>query len=290
MAESTPVFIGGAGRSGTTLVVDMLGLHPLISPIYETDFVLQLGGIIFSGRATTFDQLRVQIIQAMDEWTRPLPLRPHQKREHEAFHHGPHYILFHRDFALRKTAELIDKLGARDEPARAFSSFISDLFAEHMRIDGKTSWVNKTPSYVMALPLLKVLFPEMRFIHCVRDGRATACSAMTRSWGPKSVKEAGSWWVKSVKQGVVFGEQFPSQCLLVRYEDVVCAPAESLSRMLQWLERPGDSEKILESYQSGNVRLDASRLHQWKHELTEEDKGIFRQEASATLQMLGYDQ
>ena len=37
-----PVFLGGAGRSGTTLAVDMIGLHPELSPIYETSFVVEL--------------------------------------------------------------------------------------------------------------------------------------------------------------------------------------------------------------------------------------------------------
>ncbi|SES71567.1 Sulfotransferase family protein [Salinibacillus kushneri] len=31
----SPMFIGGAGRSGTTLLVDLIGLHPNISPVYE---------------------------------------------------------------------------------------------------------------------------------------------------------------------------------------------------------------------------------------------------------------
>jgi hypothetical protein len=40
MSTFRPVFIGGAGRSGTTLVVDLLGTHANLSPVYETNFVL----------------------------------------------------------------------------------------------------------------------------------------------------------------------------------------------------------------------------------------------------------
>ena len=145
MTEFPPVFIGGAGRSGTTLVVDMLGLHPRISPVYETDFVMQLGKLLFSGRERSAADLRAQVTRCMDEWTKPLPLRPHHKREHEQFHHGPHYILFDRPFALERTAELLrEALAGR--AAQGFRQFVVSLFEEHCRRDGKPRWVNKTPS------------------------------------------------------------------------------------------------------------------------------------------------
>ena len=35
-----PVFIIGVPRSGTTLLVNLLGSHPLLAPIYETRFLI----------------------------------------------------------------------------------------------------------------------------------------------------------------------------------------------------------------------------------------------------------
>jgi hypothetical protein len=244
--------------------------------------------MIFSPQQGPFDQLRTRITGAMDEWTRPLPIRPHNKREHEKFHHGPHYILFPRDFAMQKTAELIDGLAARN-PMESFRKFVFELFAEHTRLDGKLRWVNKTPAYVLALPPLKAIFPEMRFIHCVRDGRDTACSAMTRSWGPKSVPEAASWWVANVQQGVAFGQKFPEQCLIVRYEDVIRTPEKALGRMLDWLGEPGDPKAILENYQSGSVRLEQSRIGEWRSNFTDDQKQVFWNSAGRMLELLGYE-
>src|SRR5262245_57826679 len=109
--DKAPVFIGGAGRSGTTLVADMLGLHPDISSVYETDFVFELLGLL-SAPAKPDEHTLQRITTVMDVWTRPLPLRPHSKREHEKFFHGPHHILFERPFAMARTSKLVENLRA----------------------------------------------------------------------------------------------------------------------------------------------------------------------------------
>ncbi|MGZ8500831.1 MAG: sulfotransferase, partial [Candidatus Binatia bacterium] len=37
-----PGFIVGVPRSGTTLLINLLGQHPLIAPLYETRFLRNL--------------------------------------------------------------------------------------------------------------------------------------------------------------------------------------------------------------------------------------------------------
>ena len=84
------LFIGGCGRSGTTLVVDVLGLHPRISPIYETDFVMPIA--VMLAKRTPLPQVIARVRSLMDQWTAPLPHRPHNKRAHERvrFYHFIH--------------------------------------------------------------------------------------------------------------------------------------------------------------------------------------------------------
>lgn len=288
MGEFFPVFIGGAGRSGTTLVVDMLGLHPRISPIYETDFVLQLAGLLFGEHGLSLQEIRGRVIRRMDEWTRPLPFRPHSKRDYEQFHHGPHYILFDRAFALERTTELLKQVAA-GRATDGFRDFVLTLFEEHCRRDGKVRWVNKTPAYVNHLPLLRALFPTMRFIHSIRDGRDTACSAVTRSWGPQNYRKAAAWWANRVKRGVAFGRKYPEQYLEVRFEDLVQNPIEHLGRMLTWLDEEGRSEEILRFYQEDGVRLDSSRIGEWRRTFSQEDNRAFWELAGEMLVHFGYN-
>jgi hypothetical protein len=285
--NQAPIFLGGAGRSGTTLVVDMLGLHPRLSPVYETDFVIQLARLFFGEPPQPVAEVCARVAGIMDEWTRPLPLRPHNKRAHEQFHHGPHHILFDRPFALQATHQLIQEVRAGRVPG-GFVQFVQALFAEHCRRDGKARWVNKTPAYVHCLPLLRALFPAMRFLHCVRDGRDTACSAVTRPWGPRDFRSAASWWVNNVAPAVDFGRRHPEQYFEIRFEDLVRHPAEQLGRMLTWLGEEDQAEAILRHYQEGRVRLDGARIGEWERTFTPEDRQVFHEQAGEMLAHFGY--
>jgi len=287
MSDSSPIFIGGAGRSGTTLVVDMIGLHPRISPIYETDFVIQLIDLLFTGKQLPLQKFVASLTHCMDEWTRPLPLRPHNKREHERYHHGPHHILFDRSFALDRTITFASAL-KRGEVEAGFRDFLTALFAEHCRLDGKPRWANKTPAYVHHLPLLQKLFPAMRFVHCIRDGRDVACSVMTRPWGPKTVPEAATWWATKVQDGVTFAEQNPDQCLEVRFEDFLLEPRKTLDRVFCWLGEPACSDEILRHYQDGVVRLEPDRIGEWDRRFSPTDREEFDEVAGQLLDHFGY--
>src|SRR5262245_19697682 len=286
MGCKEPVFIGGAGRSGTTLIVDMLGLHPRLSSIYETDFVLQLMSLVVDKPARV-KTLQKDISRIMDEWTKPLPHRPHNKREHEKFHHGAHHILFDRPFAMDQTRRFLEEV-ASGRAATGLGALIHNLFSEHCRLDGKPRWINKTPDYVQRLPHLHELFQDLRFIHCIRDGRDIACSVITRPWGPKTVPEAAGWWKGKIQSGVQFGKAYPQQYLEVRYEDVVRDPAAHLRRILAWLGEADCSAQMLEHYQGGVVSLDESRIGDWKARFSAEDLRAFAAQTGALLEHFRY--
>lgn len=287
MKDNSPIFIAGAGRSGTTLFADMLGLYPRLSPVYETDFVMQLVDLLFTGKNLPPSQAAALALQIMDKWTAPLPLRPHFKREHERYDHGPHHILFDRAFAMARTKEFVQAV----QSGRAFDglrALMTSLFSEHCRLDNKPRWVNKTPAYIHCLPLLLRMFPTMRLIHCLRDGRDVACSVVTRPWGPKTYAEAAKWWTKSVQAALNFQNEHPDRCITVRYEDLLRKPEDTLGRMLSWLGEDGDSSQILQSYRTNGIRLDPSRIGGWVKSFSPEDANTFQQTAGELLTRFGY--
>jgi len=279
-----PLFIGGAGRSGTTLVVDMLGLHPARSPVYETSFVVQVGAALFGN--APLDARLSRVAAYMDQWSRTLPHQPHNKRPHEVYHHGPHYVRFSREFALARTADLIERAASGDA-AGGMRDFVRALFDEHCRIDEKPRWVNKTPAYVQMLPMLHALFPDMRFIHCVRDGRDVACSVLTRPWGPRTYEEAARWWSRKVLAGRAWAARNPERCLEVRYEDLLAHPARTLQAMIDFAGEEGDAGELLEAYRGATAR-DPSRSGRWRAAFDDSDRGRFGEVAGELLGALGY--
>lgn len=278
-----PVFIGGAGRSGTTLTADLLGLHPQLSPIYETDFVPRLIHLV--GAKAPAAERAAAVSLLMDRWTACLEERPSEKRAHERYHHGPHHLRFTRQTALRLSDELVADI-ALGRPWRGVQRLILELFAEHAARDGKPHWVNKNPSYVLRLKPLSQLFPGMKFIHCVRDGRAVAASVLTRSWGPKTVAQAASWWSERVVQGLLFEQSHPGQVMRVSYESLLQDPVETLSAVEVWLGLPPGG--IVQTHLAAGFSFDPSRLDAWKTQLSAQDLQHFDGAAGRTLRLLGY--
>jgi len=280
-----PVFIGGAGRSGTTLLVDLLGTHRWLSPVYETDFVLTLLRELSSHESFRVRSLRIR--RWMDVWTRSLPRRPHNKREHERYLHGPHYLLFERGEAMAATEAMLAR--AEVDPFGALRELATELFASHTLRDGKPRWVNKTPGYVSALPGLKRSFPDLRFVHCVRDGRDVATSVLTRPWGPNTLEEAPGWWAGQVMPGLEFEAEFPEQVLRVRYEDLLTAPVPTLAGVLGFIgEDPDSAKSVVAKYISAGHGLDPGRVGGWREAMSPAEDAKFRAAAGPLLEGLGY--
>jgi len=242
-----PIFIGGCGRSGTTLAVDLLGMHPQLSPIYETGFVIDLANYLLRDTGLSPFMVADEIREYMRRWSRNLPFRPHEKREYERYWHGPHHVLFTHDFAMARTEALIESFLATDAEA-GFRRFIRDLFAEHARLDGKPGWVNKTPRYILMLPLLQRLFPNMVFVHCLRDPRPVAASMLSRNWGPKTAAEAARFWLHCIDRAEAFARAAPDRYAELRYEALMEDPEGALSRTLGRLGLGDEAGAMLARY------------------------------------------
>ncbi|MEX2643853.1 MAG: sulfotransferase [Acetobacterales bacterium] len=281
------IFIGGAGRSGTTLLVDLLGVHPRLSPIYETDFVVDIGRILFVDGVASLEAAAAFVEQYMEKWSASLPHRPHNKRSHERYVHGPHHVLFGRDVAMAAARRFAEALRRQAGP-EAFRAFIDGLFEAHARLDGKPLWVNKTPANISLLPVLNGLYPDMLFVHCVRDGRAVAASVMTRPWGPKSYDEAGRWWVGQLAQAAEFAAAHPERYVEVRYEDLLATPEETMASLVSRLGEPEDAASLCVAYRDAGGLLDPGRGHAWRETISGADRAAFEAVAGEALARYGY--
>lgn len=288
-----PVFIGGAGRSGTTLAVDLLGLHPQLSPVYETDFVLKLIGLLAQRRPTPVLVAQVQTL--LRDWGARLADRPSEKRAHERYHHGPHHLRFSPADLDALSQTLTQALhheaqgGPSDARWRALQAGVPALFDAHARADGKPHWINKTPAYILLLPQLRTLWPTLKFIHCVRDGRAVAASVLTRTWGPRDAAGAAQWWADRVTQGLRFEQRHPSQVFRLHYEDLLSRPLETLTRVLAFVGAdPDAAQAMVDRHRIAGFRFDAARLDSWRGELTSQQVGRIHAVAGHLVDGLGY--
>ena len=103
---------------------------------------------------------------------------------------------------------------------------------------GKPAWVEMDPYNVVAAQLLYRVFPDLRFIHIMRDGRDVAASIADLPWG-RDGDLSGIWrWQRILREGhAELQELPPDRVLTIRLEDLVeNRRGETYARLLDFLE------------------------------------------------------
>ncbi len=252
------VFIGGAGRSGTTLFRSMLSAHPRFWCGPELKLVSAICGL-------------------RDQW------------------------LGNMGSDLREAGVTGQVL---DDAVRAFISSLLRGTAQGERI------AEKTPHNLLHMQSLGRMFPQARFIHVVRDGRAVSASLVKQAWldpstgGPvwycSDLENASRYWAQVVSVVRQQSRAVPGRILEIRYEDLVTNSELTMRRVLAFLgERwhPAVLEhhkanvrhsKRESSTAAATQRLNTSALERWRKELDEEALRKLDPTALTLLEELGY--
>lgn len=189
------------------------------------------------------------------------------------------------------------------QPPEDFAEAVRRVFDFYASRNGKSRYGDKTPAYVLRIPLLAELFPESRFIHLIRDGRDVAVSFSHVRFGPHSVVETAIYWKRRVlrgrKDGRALGEHRYRE---VRYEDLVREPEAVLNDLCAFVDLDFDPA-MLRYFESASQFVDSTGLpeaHQrlflpptaglrdWRVELAPEDVRRFEAVAGKQLDDLGY--
>jgi hypothetical protein len=227
MTASTPLFIVGCGRSGTTMLRLMLDSHPQLAIPGESHLIPAIWRC--RGRYQTNDGLDVPRLAG------------------DIFR-SPHVGLWGlSEPVVRRRLSLLSQPSIADV-IQAFYLAYADQY-------GKTRWGDKTPMYVMAIPMLASIFPTARFIHIIRDGRDVALSYLSRGMFPKTIWQASWRWNQAVSAGLKAGRTLgPERYIEVRYEDLVTDARTLLGRICSFADLPFD-EAMLDYYEDVEDRL-----------------------------------
>ena len=249
-----PVFIGSF-RSGTTLLVNLLGLHPELLPWFETKaFCEALRWLRVLRQKDRMDLertlLRPQYVPGFgldavatrmlcdfkETAARIEGAIPSGKAPSERYPIGYDFALYPLEDAEESVHEWVNSIGSKPNygiVAQATGEMIRRLGAHHLDAGRKNRWINKTPEITRFAPELRSCLGPCRCIMMIRDGHDVVRSAEKLRWAKAS--EIAEWWKAMIVESRAGGELDPDRYLEVRFEELVESPATELDRVLAFL-------------------------------------------------------
>lgn len=261
------IFVGGVERSGTTMLGSMLGTPATYICPPEMPF-----------KTTILDS-------DQDRWS-PMQLRElvlsDPKTELQGWRIAEQDWRFENASSSQAVVEIV----------RGYARLVD-------RADPAV-WIDHTPNNARRALTLMRAFPDARFIHVVRDGRAVAASLRKLEWGPNTMRRAARFWLEGLSFGLAAESAFADRSIRVRYEDVVADPIATLREICEEvgiafdpLMREGRGLQVA-AYTRGQHALvgkppQAERVTRWRNELADREVEIFEAEVGDALQLLGYE-
>lgn len=243
-------FIVGTGRSGTTILAQVLNSHSRICVPHELQFFFSYNG--------NGDGFYEKFISG--------DIRRYRARDFISLIENKCPYNFDMFFDYKR------HFRGLNYPQSNLKQLLHELIDHICYSHGKQIFFEQTPWYGQRLDVLKELFPDMKVIHVVRDGRDVALSYARTPWWSKDVGQNLLQWEKEVTTISTFGDANPDNYLMIRYEDMVCNPEEELQRILDVLGLSFEQEMLDPSrlvdytpmFKNYSADIASKEYHKWE--------------------------
>ena len=300
--EPEAIFIVGASRSGTTLMRNILERSPRIALARENHYIGHLrqseGARFYFRRAgdLSSDATVRRIVEMVysGEYQR-------RSRWREV---SPYWRWLVENVPQ---AEMESRLLAAERTERgSFAAFLR-AYAD---LQGRPVMGEKTPAHVAYVDTLLDWFPNGRVVHMIRDPRGVYVSDLRRrrsklrkpySWLnrvpgllPLVILLQSVWvWRGAAKRHFAYEKRHGGKYRLVRFEDVVGSPDETLPPLFAFLgvEAPPDPTNVkvmARGFKWGEEGLDAEAADRWRQYIGRRANWLIWRVCGGLMRRFGY--
>lgn len=291
MTDSSPIFIVGCPRSGTTILAALLNLHTNIAAATETHFF----NFISKQRKYKWKEFDENQMKLMLDEARIIDFCKHLEIDPE--------LLIKYFMESFDSAELSEGATQKTEfyKKKVFDVFIRALLEKKK----KERFCEKTPQHLYNVEEILKLYPEAKFIHLVRDGRDVVNSLMKMPWRPNGLLNNSRFWKKYIARGLKLSSKIDSSNFLtVKFEDLLQDPETVLRNICEFLDlayqksilykSQTSTESVFTEWESNwkhksKSDLDPKRIGAWKKELSDQDQALLGWHQYQYLNKLGYE-
>lgn len=295
--DGKPIFLGGDGRSGTTLLSVILDSHPQL--VFGPE-------LHFNGAKN----LGPYVLECLDLLIANDP---------RAFGKGLKengYLKLGVQFAKRCHRFGIEFADLRQLVIQTMEAVKSDLISFEDRCvlinaignynlerTGALRWGIKVMREIKSLHKYAAIWPQAQFIHIIRDGRDVAASQMKEhgTWGYGDIERAAIGWVEMIEKTRKNAGTLP--LIEIIYEELVGNPEPTLKKLLEFLELPWD-DAVLRHTETNHTLFENPYNHasidsivkpinkaavgRYSNDLSPEEIKVFEKNAGRHLAELGY--
>ena len=204
-----PFFMLGCVRSGTTMLRDVLRMHPNLSCPEETHFFRWGEPFGTEGMSRSLSNNAV--------------------------------LKKHREIDGITEAEFADMLARSASRAELYHQYMA-LYMKRKK-PGATRWFDKTPQNVYGALLAATSMPRSKFVHIVREPvNVVASLRIGRIVKVANMTGACNYWNEAIQIVAGLKRAFPARVFEMRYEDFVAQPQAQMKLLLDFLSEPFDAK------------------------------------------------